>query len=111
MRGRERQMLSPSLGSKLETFPAAAPAPLLRCCFVVFYVGFMIFWSSKFPSLRVLRWFHRIFFGSGPFLLDFQLGFHIPYSQFVVFYVRFWSVPHRLSCFCGGFGNVLDSNV
>ena len=38
---------------------------------VVFYVGFIVF------------------FESGPFLLDFHVGFHTPCSQLVVFYIGF----------------------
>ena len=83
MRGRERQMLSPSLGLKLETFPAAAPPapPPFRLWFVVFHVDFIVFWSSKFPRSHVSRRFYRVCFGSESFLLDLHMDFHTPFPH------------------------------
>ena len=73
--------------------------------------GFYRFLVVQISKSSCLTWVSFFFWGSEPFLLDFHVGFHTPCSQLLVFYIGVRSVPHRLSCFYGGFGNVLDSNA
>ena len=52
--------------------------------------------------LVCFTWVLCVFVGSGPFLLDFHVGFHTPCSQLVVFYVGFDAFLIQNSQLLGG---------
>ena len=105
---------APNFGfrSFLEAFSGLQCVKLLfRLWFVVFYVGFIVFWSSKFPSCRVLRGFYAFLFGSGQFLFDFHMGFHTPMFPASCVLRKFLVGSSSIVVFLRRFGNVLDSNA